>query len=239
MHVLTKEGEQMPNRIIKESICTSENLNQLSPEAENLFYRLIVKADDFGCYFGNVKIIKNTCYPLKSDAIKDKQMIEWLNELIKAELIFLYNGEDGKQYIKFTKWEKHQQKRATKPKFPLPKSDDSNCNQLQSDVPVFEISNSNRESRIENAEPSAPKLTLSEFKNVKLTEEELKKLYERFGQEETDEAIEELGSWMKANGKTKKDHYATLINWIKRNQEKKPPEIKKQSIIDEWVKQGD
>jgi len=214
----------MPNRIIKESICTSENLNQLSPEAENLFYRLIVKADDFGCYFGNVKIIKNTCYPLKSDAIKDKKMIEWLNELIKAELIFLYNGEDGKQYIKFTKWEKHQQKRATKPKFPLPKSDDSNCNQLQSNVPVFEISNSNRESRIENAEPSAPKLTLSEFKNVKLTEEELKKLYERFGQEETDEAIEEFGSWMKANGKTKKtimQHSLIGLNVIRKRNHRK------------------
>lgn len=136
----------MPNRIIKESICTSEDINALSPQAENLFYRLIVKADDFGCYHGNVKIIKSTCYPLKSDEIKDKQMIEWINELIKAGLIFTYVADDSKAYIKLAKWEKHQQKRANKPKFPLPKSDDINCNQLQTNVPE------NRESRNENRE---------------------------------------------------------------------------------------
>jgi hypothetical protein len=140
----------MPNRIIKESICTSEDINSLSPEAETLFYRLIVKADDFGCYHGNIKIVKSTCYPLKADAIKDKQIADWLNELVKAGLIYLYTADDGRQYIKLVKWEKHQQKRATKPKFPLPKSLDINCNQLQANVPVFEISNSNRDKIYEN-----------------------------------------------------------------------------------------
>lgn len=211
----------MPNRIIKESICTSEDINGLSQGAEILFYRLIVKADDFGCYHGNVKIIKNFCYPLKSDEIKDKQLIEWINELIKAGLIFTYASEDGKQYIKLTKWEKHQQKRAKNSKYPLPQSHDINCNQLQPNVSEKrETRNEKRE--YENAEPPVQKLTLSEFKNVRITEEEKQKLYERFGQFATDEAIEELGGWMKSSGKTKKDHYATLINWIKRNQDKKP-----------------
>lgn len=142
----------MPNRIIKESICTSENINRLSCEAEVLFYRLIVKADDFGCYHGNVKIIKGACYPLKADDIKDKQMNEWIDELIKAGLVFLYSAEDGKQYIKLAKWEKHQQTRAVKPKFPLPKSNDINCNQLNANVPVFvfENVNDNRETIFEN-----------------------------------------------------------------------------------------
>ena len=141
----------MPNRIIKESICTSEDINCLSPQAEVLFYRLMVKADDFGCYHGNVKIIKCTCFPLKADDIKDNQMIEWINELIKAGLIFTYTGDDEKQYIKLTKWEKHQQKRAKNSKYPLPKSDDINCNQLHTYVPEKrESRNENRESRIEN-----------------------------------------------------------------------------------------
>ena len=46
----------MPNRIIKESICTSENIAALSMGAEVLFYHLIVKADDYGVYFGNEQI---------------------------------------------------------------------------------------------------------------------------------------------------------------------------------------
>jgi uncharacterized phage protein (TIGR02220 family) len=151
-------GDKLPNRIIKESVCTSENINRLSYAAEVLFYRLMVKADDFGCYHGNVKIIKGTCYPLKSDDIKDKQMIEWIDELVKAGLIFLYSAEDGKQYIKLAKWEKHQQTRAVKPKFPLPKSDDINCNQLNTNVPVFVFENvnvnDNRNSISENVNES-------------------------------------------------------------------------------------
>ena len=120
----------MPNRIIKESICTSEDVAKLSMGAEILFYHLMVKADDFGVYFGNEQIIKNTCFPLKSSEIKVKQVESWLNELIKAGLIFAYVAEDGKKYIQFVKWAKHQQIRAKKSKYP---TFDSTCNQLLAD----------------------------------------------------------------------------------------------------------
>ena len=94
----------MPNRIIKESICTSEDIAGLSMGAEILFYHLMVKVDDFGVYFGNEQIIKNTCFPLKSSEIKVKQVESWLNELVKAGLLFAYVAEDGKKYVQFTKW---------------------------------------------------------------------------------------------------------------------------------------
>lgn len=127
---MEKEGDTVPNRIIKESICTSEDIAGLSIGAEILFYHLIVKADDYGVYFGNEQIIKNTCFPLKSTEIKLKQVESWLNELIKAGLIFAYVAEDGKKYIQFAKWAKHQQIRAKKSKYPL---FDSTCNQLIAD----------------------------------------------------------------------------------------------------------
>lgn len=120
----------MPNRIIKESICTSEDIAGLSMGAEILFYHLMVKVDDFGVYFGNEQIIKNTCFPLKSSEIKVKQVESWLNELVKAGLLFAYVAEDGKKYVQFTKWAKHQQIRAKKSKYPL---FDSTCNQLFAD----------------------------------------------------------------------------------------------------------
>ena len=107
----------MPNRIIKESICTSEDVAKLSMGAEILFYHLMVKADDFGVYFGNEQIIKNTCFPLKSSEIKLKQVESWLNELVNAGLLFAYIAEDGKKYVQFTKWSKHQQIRAKKSKY--------------------------------------------------------------------------------------------------------------------------
>ena len=120
----------LPNRIIKESICTSEDIAGLSMCTEILFYHLMVKFDDFGVYFGNEQIIKNTCFPLKSSEIKVKQVESWLNELVKAGLLFAYVAEDGKKYVQFTKWAKHQQIRAKKSKYPL---FDSTCNQLIAD----------------------------------------------------------------------------------------------------------
>ena len=120
----------MPNRIIKESICTSENIAALSMGAEVLFYHLIVKADDYGVYFGNEQIIRSTCYPLKTDEIKLKQVESWINELVSAGLVNAYIAEDGKKYIQFAKWAKHQQIRAKRSKYPT--MDDS-CQQLIAD----------------------------------------------------------------------------------------------------------
>ena len=121
----------MPNRIIKESICTSEDLDVLSPGAEILFYRLIVKADDYGAYYGNEHIVKSTCFPLKPDTAVSGSMVKgWLDELEAAGLIKQYTA-DGRKYIQLAKWDRHQQIRAKKRKFP---DIASVCNQMQSDA---------------------------------------------------------------------------------------------------------
>ena len=118
----------MPNRVIKESICASEDLNALSPGAEILFYRLIVKVDDFGTFYGNAQLVKNACFPLKTDKeLKERQVEKWLNELSAVGLIILYTAADGRTYLQMTGWMKHQQCRAKNPKFPL--FDDS-CKQM-------------------------------------------------------------------------------------------------------------
>lgn len=111
----------MPNRLIKESICTSEDIEKLSPMAEILFYRLIVQADDYGAYYGNVAIIKSNCFPLKSDAFTCEEVKSWLQELFDAGLIDPYRA-GGRDYIQFRKWKNHQQIRAKKRKFPEPDS---------------------------------------------------------------------------------------------------------------------
>jgi hypothetical protein len=140
----------LPNRIIKESICTSDNLDKLTPEAEVFFYRLMVTCDDYGIMFAAPSILRSKCYPWKIDKIKDKDIEKWRTELVESELIFLYTY-DGKMYLKFTKWEEHQQVRATKSKYPTPDmegvnliSNDINSNQSQANVPVIVIENRNR-----------------------------------------------------------------------------------------------
>jgi len=134
----------MPNRIIKESICTSDSIDHLSIEAERLFYRLIVNCDDFGTLDARLPIIKSKCFPLKSPDITDNQLISWLTELETQKMIFFYENLD-RPYLKMSSWERHQQIRAKRPKYPLPGDDKSNrisldiiCNQEKSNVTVIQ-----------------------------------------------------------------------------------------------------
>lgn len=103
----------MPSRIIKESITTSESLAGVSADAERLFWRLVVKADDYGLYYGNPRILASMCFPL--DPPKEQRIRAWLAELIAGGMVGTYTSEeDGKQYLKLLSWDKHQQTRAKK-----------------------------------------------------------------------------------------------------------------------------
>ena len=124
----------MGNRIIKESICTSEDLNKLSQSAEILFYRLITKVDDYGCFYGNEVIIKSYCFPLKSDSeIPPISVKAWLQEIADAGIIYLYTADDGKRYLQFVKWSIHQEIRTQKHKFPTFEEVCSKLSQTETD----------------------------------------------------------------------------------------------------------
>ncbi len=125
----------MPNRILKESICTSESINMLSPFEETVFYRLIVSCDDFGRFDGRAAIIRARLFPLKS--VTDKQVDDAVEKLRTVGMVVRYEV-DGKAYVQLAAWDSHQQRRAQKSKYPSPVADTSlagaiNCNQLQSD----------------------------------------------------------------------------------------------------------
>ena len=122
----------MPNRIIKESICTSEEIDKLTEKQEVFFYRLMVACDDFGLMDARPAILKARCYPLKSIDIKSIQVM--LGALSDVGLLSLYSS-DGKPYLHITNWEKHQQIRAKRAKYPLPIDGHAiTCNQLISDA---------------------------------------------------------------------------------------------------------
>lgn len=128
----------MPNRIIKESITTSCEVDSLSAEEERFFYRLIVVCDDYGRIDARPSILRAKCFPLKIDTIKDKDVMKWMDALKKQRLIVVYHV-NGKNYIEMNTWSKHQQIRAKHSKYPAPDNgviaNDSNCNQEQANVP--------------------------------------------------------------------------------------------------------
>lgn len=117
----------MPNRILKESICKSDEIDSLSWFEEVLFYRLIVSCDDFGRFDGRVKIIKGTCFPLKD--VTEKNIEKALEKLSEVGLLIAYECEE-KPYLQLVTWEKHQNIRAQKSKYP---EFDDTCIQMYTD----------------------------------------------------------------------------------------------------------
>lgn len=154
----------MPNRILKESICTSDSIDSLSWFEEALFYRLIVNCDDYGRFDGRPAIIKNRLFPLKEN-LTAKTVAGAIEKLASAGLVTLYVFE-GKPYLYLPTWNHHQVVRAKSSKYPAPedgiermKSSESKCNQMQANAPVFVFENresiiDNRESNV-SAEPEA------------------------------------------------------------------------------------
>lgn len=121
----------MPNRIIKESICTSESIGCLSWFEEVLFYRIIVACDDFGRYDGRPVIIKNKLFPLR-EKLSARQVADGLTKLASVGLICLYEA-DGKQYLYIPTWLEHQSKRAKSSKFPDPPTNAGGCMQMHAE----------------------------------------------------------------------------------------------------------
>ena len=103
----------MPNRILKESICTSDTLDKLNSFQENVFYRLIVNCDDFGRMDARPRILAAKLYPLKD--IRAEQIEKALQALSSAELVILYEV-DGKPFMHFKKKNKTEESENTENK---------------------------------------------------------------------------------------------------------------------------
>lgn len=139
----------MPNRILKETICTSETINHLSEAEEVFFYRLLVNCDDFGRMDARPQVLRARLYPLRTETIKEHEITARLLHLQEIGLIQLYEVE-GHPYLQVITWEKHQQRRAKHSKYPSP--DEGTCNHVISDDEHMKSDDSvcPRESRNEN-----------------------------------------------------------------------------------------
>lgn len=97
----------MPNRIIKESIWTSPNLNNLSLGAERHFFRLLPSADDWGCMDITPVTVKGRCYPLQ-ETTTTKDIEGWNKELSENHLIKIW-GDKGRVYGQFVSFHIHNE----------------------------------------------------------------------------------------------------------------------------------
>ncbi len=79
----------MPNRIIKESVCTSETINKMSWFEECFYYRLWTACDDYGRMDARPAILKSKLFPLKERlSLKDIQNV--LQKMVDIGCVRLY-----------------------------------------------------------------------------------------------------------------------------------------------------
>lgn len=104
----------MANRILRDWTC-SETVNELSESSEIFFTRLIMKADDFGRFYGSSKLLKAQLFPLKEYTFK--QIEKWRDECVKSGIVKMYL-HDEKEFLEIVDF--NQRLRLMKSKFPEP-----------------------------------------------------------------------------------------------------------------------
>lgn len=118
----------MPNRIIKESVCTSDTIDQMTWFEECFYTRLWTACDDYGRMDARPAILKGRLFPLK-ERLSLKDIQNALQKMVDIGCVITYEC-DGKPYLYLPSWEVHQQVRAKKSKYPAP---DKTCNHMISD----------------------------------------------------------------------------------------------------------
>lgn len=112
----------MPNRIIKESICTSEKLNQLSDFNFRLWVSLVTYVDDYGRGDARPAIIKGRCFPLR-ERVTVRDIESGLHVLADIGCINLYTVGGG-SYLYFPNWGQHQRIQQKRSRYPAPDEPD-------------------------------------------------------------------------------------------------------------------
>lgn len=180
----------MPNRIIKDSITKSEKLSELTDFQFRLWVHLITYVDDYGRGDARPAIIRGACFPLR-DRMTNKDIEKGLADLAGAGCVGLYKV-DGKPYLYFPNWEKHQRVRQKVSKCPAPEDcdeesrDAANGGELPQDAARIQsrIQNPESESRIQN--PNTREARGADF-------EELWKVYPRKeGKQKARQAFEKV-----------------------------------------------
>ena len=234
-----KGAGRMPNRILKESICRSEEIDSLSWFEEVLFYRLIVTCDDFGRYDGRSKVIKGACFPLKD--ITEKDIDKALSKLSAVGLVRVYEAQ-GRPYLQLVTWAEHQRIRNQKSKYPecdsnciILLSNDSKCQQMMSDDnkcvrnPIQSKSESKTESNanicseLKQSEPPLIALELNTGEDYGITKTDIDEWSELYPAVDVMQCLRNMKGWLSANKakrKTARGIKRFITTWLQKEQDR-------------------
>lgn len=220
----------MPSRIIREGITTSESLAMVSFEAECLFYRLMVVADDFGAFDGRPVIVRAKCLPLRDSTVA--QVGEWLRELSEHSLIVRYESE-GRPYLAIPKF--RQRTRANSAKYPLPPDWQTNDGQLTVNCQtpahggggggggVFVIGGGMDGAEPPAAQPPAVTLPLNDGSEYPVTVEQVREFSDLYRAVDVEAQLRAMRGWLIANPANRKTRTGILrfvTRWLGQEQNK-------------------
>jgi len=150
----------MPNRTLKESICTSETVDKMTWFEECFFTRLLTVCDDHGRMDARPALLKSRMFPTK-DRLSLKDIESALMRLADIGCIALYECE-GRPYLYFPNWKVHNHVRAKKSRYPDPdnfllnptmdkktnlQADANICGQMQADENICKQAQANADSQ--------------------------------------------------------------------------------------------
>lgn len=183
-----------------------------------LYFHLSMRADDDGFVNNPKKIIKII------GANEDDLKI-----LIAKGFVIVF--EQG--IIVITHWKINNFIRKDRYKPTLYENEVQSLSQTKNGMYIKEVGCHLVAERLTSGQPSIDKVSIDkgrveqdtpfsfygEYKNIRLTDEEYRKLKDKL-QGHTDMMIEKLSRYIKSTGKTYQDHYVTILNWYEQDKEK-------------------
>ena len=125
----------MGNRILKESIRMSREIDSLSWFEEVMFYRLIVTVDDYGVFPADPVVLAHILFPMKEKL--DKKAVRAAVEHMEVlGLVRRYQVKGKGSFLKIAAWEKHQRLRSSRRRFPAP--EEADCEPAEEEEPAEE-----------------------------------------------------------------------------------------------------
>lgn len=173
----------MGNRMIKESIRTDKQVNELNDFCFRLWTYLLTYVDDYGRGNADPDLLKGFCFARRKD-VTTKHIEKGLEELQNIDLIRLYKVED-EIYLYFPSWEKHQRIQTKKSKCPEPVDTEKNFHTVvHGGIKYSTVNNGNpppetNRNQVEIEKETNSKLNINNYKhgaqNIKVVEAEEKK----------------------------------------------------------------
>lgn len=223
----------MPNRIIKESMCSSEKIAGLTDLEFRLWIGLITQADDAGRGDARPAIIKGRVFPFR-ERLSIKDIDAALQVLAAKGCVSLYTV-DGKPYFLFPGWVKHQRVRDCKPKYPeplenyIPPQSAASCGELPQSAALIQSESESESNPDISAEPQAThappvvELPLNDGDIYPVTQERVAEWGSLYPAVDVMQQLRAMKGWLNANPakrKTRRGILRFVNGWLSREQDR-------------------